>query len=142
MSVVYLMGSYHSVFVGPTGHQHQRNDPPFPENVPMAIECPMCEPYLVRDFHGVYDRVQVPLTDRQIAANEQADRQGGAAVHAAAEALARSATVSLNAQLPTSKDELNAMIASAVATALAAQAPEASAKRGPGRPKGSGKKAV
>lgn len=137
MSAVYLMGSYRSVFVSETGHQHQRNDPPFPEDTPMAVDCPICERFLVRDFHGVYSREQVPLTDRQIASRAESDRQGGAAVHAAAEALARTATASMGASLPTSKEELNAMIAAAVAAAMTAQAP---VKRSPGRPKGSGKK--
>ena len=91
MSTVYLQHRYHSIGVGPTGHNHTRAEPDDGET-PTAIDCDVCAPYLVRDFGGVYNPDLVPLTDRQVAAREKADREGNSAVRQAAEAMARQAT--------------------------------------------------
>jgi hypothetical protein len=118
---VYLQNSTQAIFVSETGHQHLRSASAEDER-PTVINCPECEPYLVRDFAGVYSPEQVPLTQAQVAARERETREGNTAVSEAAKALAISARASLAAG-PAAADDLDARIAAAVATALAAQKP-------------------
>jgi hypothetical protein len=119
-SVVYLQGSVGSVFVGPTGHNHKSSLAEPNDDVPFAVDCAECEPYLVKDFGAVYNRVLVPQTDRQIAAKEQATKDGNSAVSEAAKALAMSAKAAMNST--PSEDNLDDRIAAAVAKAMSAQA--------------------
>jgi hypothetical protein len=127
-SVVYLQGSIGSVFVGPTGHNHISSLAVPDDDVPFAINCAECEPYLVRNFGAVYNRSIVPLTDRQIEARERASREGGVAVQKAAEALAKSASSILNEppEKTYTADQVSRMIAAEV---------EKVQHRGPGRPR-------
>jgi hypothetical protein len=141
---VYLQGSMGAVFVSATGHQHIRNIPAN-DDIPTKINCPECEPYLVRDFYGVYSAEQVPLTDRQVAAREQATREGNAAVSEAAKALAQTATASLQQQAPARDmaEQIAAAVEAEVGRRMATNAmpapqslpPVQSVYRGPGRPR-------
>jgi hypothetical protein len=116
MGTVFLQGSVTSIFVGQTGHQHLRSIAA-DDNVPTAINCPECEPYLLKEG-AVHDKRMVPLTDRQEAAKEEATREGGLAVRQAAEALATTASRVLRQDEP---NDIDARIAAAVAAALAAE---------------------
>lgn len=95
MTVLYLQHVYTSISVSETGHNHTRSEPD-DGDTPMAIDCDACAPFLVRDFAAVHDPDQVPLTDRQIAAREKAEREGNVAVRQAAEALANAAANAAN----------------------------------------------
>jgi hypothetical protein len=90
VAAVFLQGAITSVFIGPTGHTHGKSAEANDE-VPFAIDCPACEPTLVREFGAVYNRASVPLTDRQIEARERAKEEGDFAVASAAKELARGA---------------------------------------------------
>jgi hypothetical protein len=98
------------------------------DDVPFAINCATCEPYLVRDFGAVYNREIVPLTGRQIEARERASREGGVAVQKAAEALAKTASAILHEPSePTyTAEQVSRMIQAEV---------EKVQPRGPGRPR-------
>jgi len=89
---VYLNRTTTSIFVGQTGHQHIRQEIP-DGTTPFVINCQTCEPYLVKDFGGVFDPGQVPLTEKQIAERERAKEEGSSAVAKAAEALANTASM-------------------------------------------------
>ena len=82
----YNQHTFTSVFIGPTGHQHDR-DPKATDTEPTAIDCDVCAPYLASDG-WVFDPKLVPLTDRQIEEQEKRDREGAAAIRQAAAALA------------------------------------------------------
>lgn len=87
---IYLQGCIGSVFIPQTRHNHTRSAP-LDDDVPTAIKCQDCEPFLVK-LGGVYDPVAVPLTQRQIDARERAKEAGNSAVAEAAKALAGVAT--------------------------------------------------
>jgi uncharacterized membrane protein len=128
---VYLQGSIGAVYVSQTGHQHLRNIPP-DDNIPTKINCPECEAYLVRDHGGVYSPEQVPLTDRQVAAQEKSTREGNAAVSEAAKVLAKNVT-SVQSGMDTAA--MAKMIEEAVEAEVARRTSELPAKRRPGRPR-------
>jgi hypothetical protein len=90
MTTVYLQHSVTSIGIGKTGHVHNRVATAPGDESPTAIDCAECEKWLVKEG-AVYSPEQVPLTDRQIAAREKVEREGGVAVKAAAEALAATA---------------------------------------------------
>lgn len=87
-STVYLQHTVHSVGIPETGHVHVRNSTDPDDETPTAITCEPCEPFLVKNAYAVYSPDLVPLTNRQVAAREKAEREGGTAVRQAAEALA------------------------------------------------------
>lgn len=86
MSVTYNQHTYRSVFVGQTGHQHNRADKD-DGFTPMAVDCEACEPYLVKEG-WVYNPELVPLTDQQIREKDRVEREGNLAVKQAAQTLA------------------------------------------------------
>jgi len=120
VSTVLLQGSVGSIFVGQTGHQHIRSGPTNDE-IPTKINCPECEPWLVRDFGGVYSEELIPPTDRQVKAREKAEKEGNAAVSEAAKALALSAKAAMQSN---SDGDLDSRIAAAVAAAMSNQTPK------------------
>ena len=88
---VYIQGCFGSVFIPETRHNHTRSAP-LDDEIPTAIKCSDCEPYLVKNLGAVYDPSQVPPTQRQLDARERAKEAGNSAVAEAAKALAGVAT--------------------------------------------------
>ena len=116
MSQVFLQGSIGSIFVHQTGHTHARSVPT-DDDVPTSINCPECEPYLVKELGAVYKKELVPLTERQIEARERMKEEGNAAVSEAAKALA--ATASATSKRYRDEDEFERRVEAGVRTALA-----------------------
>lgn len=88
---VYTQHRYTAVFVGETGHHHQRATED--DGVtPFAIQCDACEPFLVKEG-WVYNPALVPLTDEQLRRKERIEVEGNAALKAFQEKLAESAAV-------------------------------------------------
>ncbi len=85
MTTVYNQHTYTAIFVGQTGHSHSRASDD--GQTPMAIDCAVCEPFLVKDG-WVYNTELVPLTDAQEREAERLEREGNLAVKQAAEAMA------------------------------------------------------
>lgn len=85
---IYAQHTVSSVFVGPTGHQHNRAVPD--DGQPFAIECAACEPFLVKEG-WVYNPELVPLTDIQERERDRVEREGNLAVKQVAERLAEAA---------------------------------------------------
>ncbi len=112
---VFLQGSIGSIFIPQTRHNHTRSAP-LDDEVPTAIKCSDCEPYLVK-LGGVYDPAAVPLTQRQIDARERAKEAGNSAVAEAARALAGVATSTT--QRYHSDDEFERRVEEGVRAALA-----------------------
>jgi hypothetical protein len=94
MSTIYNQYVVTSVFVGQTGHTHVRVDDPKHPEVPTAIDCVSCEPFLVKEG-WVYSPDLVPLTDTQVRNQEKATREGGQVVRWAAEQMAQQAASAL-----------------------------------------------
>jgi hypothetical protein len=116
VTTIYLQGAVTSIFVHQTEHNHIKSGAAN-DDVPFAINCPPCEPFLVRDFGAVYSKDIVPPTDRQVEARERMKEEGNAAVSEAAKALAATATA--NMRRPTiDSDDIDRRIAAAVAQAL------------------------
>lgn len=97
MSTIYSQSTISSVFVGKTGHAHEKEDPSSDE--PFALDCVACEPHLVREG-WVYKPEQVPLTEAQEREQERLEREGNIAVKQAAEALATAAAAQLTGTEP------------------------------------------
>jgi len=70
---VYLQHTFYSIGIPETGHVHNRNAPPEDET-PTAIDCDLCEPYLVKNAGAVYDTRLLPPTQAQA---ERAERESG-----------------------------------------------------------------
>lgn len=87
---VYAPYTHGSVSVGATGHVHVRAERIQGDRTPMAIDCALCEPYLLKEG-WVRKPNQVPETDEQIAEREEREREGNFAVRQAGEAIARAA---------------------------------------------------
>lgn len=94
MTTVYTQGRFKSIFIGATGHVHNREGDFESDETPMAVDCVSCEPYLVKEG-WVYAPEQVPLTDRQEREQQRQEREGNMAVKQVAEALAESAREAL-----------------------------------------------
>jgi hypothetical protein len=90
VSTLFNQHVYTSIFIGQTGHTHNRAGDAEDET-PTAIDCAACEPFLVREG-WVYTPEAVPLTERQVRAREQTEREGNLAVKQVAEALAQAAS--------------------------------------------------
>ncbi len=90
MSTIYTQHTVKALYVTQTDHRHQRAAGPEEDETPTALDCAMCEPYLVKEG-WVYDPALVPLTDRQERERERIKEEGNAAVSRAAEALAATA---------------------------------------------------
>ncbi len=86
MTTLYNQHTYSSVFVGQTGHTHTRAADA-DTDLPFAVDCGVCEPYLVREG-WVYNTELVPPTDVQLREQERLEREGNIAVKQAAEAMA------------------------------------------------------
>jgi hypothetical protein len=113
---VFLQGSVGSVFIPQTRHNHTRSAP-LDDEVPTAIKCGDCEPFLVKNLGAVYDASQVPPTQRQLDARERAKEAGNSAVAEAAKALAGVATSTT--QRYRSDDEFERRVEEGVRAALA-----------------------
>ncbi len=85
MPTLYNQSAISSIYVGPTGHSHTKVG-----EGPMAVECAVCEPYLVREG-WVYRRDDAPLSDSEQRERERIEREGGLATKQMAEALAEAA---------------------------------------------------
>ncbi len=86
MTRVYNQSAISSIYVGPTGHSHTKVG-----EGPMAVDCAICEPFLVREG-WVYRRDDAPLSDAEQREKERIEREGSLAVKQSAESLARVAT--------------------------------------------------
>ena len=120
MTTIYLQGAVTSIFVHQTEHNHIKSGAAN-DDVPFAINCPTCEPFLVRDFGAVYSKDIVPPTDRQVEARERMKEEGNAAVSEAAKALAATATATMR-KSSVDEDEMDRRVAAAVDKALKRQA--------------------
>jgi hypothetical protein len=102
VSTVFNQHTTTSIFVGQTGHTHNRAEDAAADAVeaPTAIDCSACEPFLVKEG-WVYNPAGVPLTERQVREQEQTEREGNLAVKHVAEALAdRAAEVLVAGRTP------------------------------------------
>ena len=90
MTTVYLQSGTYSIHVGKTGHTHVRSAADEAADLPMAIDCSICEPFLVKEG-AVYDVTLVPLTAVQQREKERVEREGNFAMQRAATALADAA---------------------------------------------------
>jgi hypothetical protein len=113
-NTVFLQGAIGSIFIPQTRHNHTRSAP-LDDDIPTAIKCSDCEPFLVK-LGGVYDPAAVPPTQRQLDARERAKEAGNSAVAEAAKALAGVATSTT--QRYSSDDEFERRVEEGVRLAL------------------------